>query len=81
MLARSLTEVNRRRTKQENVSVEFEAGLRTQQFGTTWGHFLASADEIMALTGSGRVVLEPIPIELDADSEGSSSSPAASQGS
>ena len=75
MLARSLTEVNRRRTKQENVSVEFE----DEQFGTTWGHFLASADDY----GADRlwVVLEPIPIELDADSEGSSSSPAASQGS
>ena len=71
-----ITEVNRRRrTKQENVSVEFE----DEQFGTTWGHFLASADDY----GADRlwVVLEPIPIELDADSEGSSSSPAASQGS
>ena len=35
-----ITEVNRRRTKQENVSVEFE----DEQYGTTWGHFLASAD-------------------------------------
>ena len=35
-----ITEVNRRRTKQENVSVEFE----DEQFGTTWGHFLTSAD-------------------------------------
>ena len=61
-----ITEVNRRRTKQENVSVEFE----DEQFGTTWGHFLASTDDY----GADRlwVVLEPIPIELDADSDGSS---------
>ena len=52
--------MNRRRTKQENVSVEFE----DEQFGTTWGHFLASTDDY----GADRlwVVLEPIPIELDA---------------
>lgn len=47
-----ITEVNRRRTKQKIVSVEFE----DEQFGTTWGHFLASgsADDygiwVMALT-------------------------------
>ena len=59
--ARSPSKVNRRRTKQENVSdgVEFE----DEQYGTTWGHFLASADDY----GADRlwVVLEPIPIELD----------------
>ena len=41
-----ITEVNRRRrTKQENVFVEFE----DEQFGTTWGHFHSPAQTIMAL--------------------------------
>ena len=58
-----ITEVNKRRTKQENVSVEFV----DEEYGTTWGHFLASADDY----GANKlwVVLEAIPIELDNDED------------
>ena len=60
-----ITEVNRRRTKQENVSVVWSLRKRITA-ATTWGHFLASADDY----GADRlwVVLEPIPILLDTES-------------
>ena len=53
----TISEVNRRRTKQENVSVEFVE----DKYGTTWGHFLASAEDY----GADKlwVVLELIPIQ------------------
>ena len=59
----TITEVNRRRTKQENVSVEFV----DDKYGTTWGHFLASAEDY----GADKlwVVLELIPIQLDSDDD------------
>ena len=59
----TITEVNRRRTKQENVSVEFI----DENYGTTWGHFLASADDY----GADKlwVVLDLIPIQLDSDGD------------
>ena len=58
-----ITEVNRRRSKQENVAVEFV----DEEDGTTWAHFVASAEDY----GADKlwVVLEPIPIELDDDGQ------------
>jgi len=69
----SIAEVNKRRTKMENVSVEF----KDDTYGVTRGTFVAEADTY----GADKlwVVLKPIPIELEEDEgDGQSSSPAAS---
>ena len=52
-------EVNRRRTKSENVSVEFD----DDTYGETRGMFVAAAETYG--TDKLWVVLKPIPIELD----------------
>ena len=55
----NITEVNKRRTKSENISAEFEH----EEDGTTWGHFNASAEDY----GADKlwVVLEPIALDVD----------------
>ena len=55
----NIAEVNKRRTKSENVSVEF----KDETYGETRGTFVAEADTY----GADKlwVVLKPIPIELD----------------
>ena len=58
-----IVEVNKRRTKSDNVSVEFY----DEQFGETRGVMVAEK----ATYGADRLwcMLEPIPVELDADSD------------
>ena len=55
----NIWEVNRRRTKSENVSVEFD----DDTYGETRGMFVAAAETYG--TDKLWVVLKPIPIELD----------------
>ena len=55
----NIWEVNRRRTKSENVSVEFN----DDTYGETRGMFVAAAETYG--TDKLWVVLKPIPIELD----------------
>ena len=54
-----IVQVNKRKTKQDNVSAEFH----DKADGKTWGHFLASEDTY----GANRtwVLLKPIPIDLE----------------
>ena len=61
--------MNKRRTKQENVSVEFV----DEEDGTTWGHVVASTDEY----GADKlwVVLEPIAIDVTGEDETEDSDP------
>ena len=61
-----IAEVNRRRTRSENVSVEFMSA----EEGETRGMFIAEAETY----GAERlwVLVEPIPIELGSSSEPSS---------
>ena len=67
--------VNKRRTKQDNVTAEF----CDETYGKTWGHWCASTDNY----GADRklVLLKPIPIELDDEEESDTASPAAASGS
>ena len=55
----NIAEVNKRRTKSENVSVEFD----DDTYGETRGMFVAAAETYG--TDKLWVVLKPIPIELD----------------
>ena len=68
----NIAEINKRRTKMENVSVEF----KDDTFGVTRSTFVAEADTY----GADKlwVVLKPIPIELDEDDDEQFGSPAAS---
>ena len=52
--------LNKRRTKMENVSVEF----KDDTYGVTRGTFVAEADTFTARTSFGSLVLKPIPIDL-----------------
>ena len=57
--------VNKRRTKQDNVTAEFSDST----YGTTWGHMTGSPEQthVRRLYGADRtwVLLQPVPIELD----------------
>ena len=54
-----IIDVNKRRTKQDNITAEFDDA----EEGRTWGHWCASADNY----GADRqwVLLKPIPLDLD----------------
>ena len=59
-----IEQVNKRKTIQDNVTAEFT----DETHGTTWGHWVASADTY----GADRkwVLLKPVPIELDDEEMG-----------
>ena len=67
--------VNKRRTKQDNVTAEF----CDETYGKTWGHWCASMDNYGA--DHKWVLLKPILIELDDEEEPDTASPAAASGS
>ena len=64
-----IVEINKRRTKSENVSVAFY----DETYGETCGMIVADPDTY----GADRLwcMLKPIPIELDSDDDSTSSSP------
>ena len=64
-----IVQINKRRTKQDNVSAEFN----DETYGTTWGHWPAASETY----GADRkwVLLNPTPIVLDADDDEVTPSP------